>query len=275
MTATPPSPSRVGRIVPLALALGLALAAGRGGARADSITLGGRTIDNAEMAGVAEGGVQYQTADGVVVVPWSELSQFQRSAVQSRFAEALDNLRLRAVWVEGTVFERTNDGVVVQTSLDLKAPAATPGEAEAPEAKPAKPAEAAEAKPKVTEWKNGGEVAKGLVIVKDLKDSAIKMPGDPVAGIFYKIGTFTYEVGGFNLIKEIPLLSQTMPEWAAEREWTNLEGKKIRARLRAVKEGKCLLEQGGKGYPYPIDQLSEKDRSLIAEFEKRVRQIPL
>lgn len=239
---------------------------------AETIIVGGRTIENAEMAEVTDVGMQYKTPDGPVVVPWAELSQFQRTTVQTRFAEALDHLRTRAMWVEGTVFERHKDGVVVQISLDL-----TPaGEGEEKKEGVEPGTESAEAeKPKQTEWKNGGEVAKGLVMIKDLKDSAIKMPGDPVAGIFYKVGTYTYEVGGFNLIKEIALASSAPPAWATEREWTNLEGKKIRARLRAVKDGKCLLEQGGKGYPYPIDQLSDEDKGLIADFEKHARLIPL
>ncbi|MCB1086551.1 MAG: hypothetical protein KDM63_05865 [Verrucomicrobiae bacterium] len=246
------SPLMMGRLF---LSLGL-LAASI--AVADTITLDGRVIEDAEMLGVAETGVQYKTADGLVILPWAELNQFQRTAVTTRYAEQLENLRTRALWVEGTVFENTRDGVVIQISLDLKA-----GN------------DVADETPKVTEWKNGGEVAKGLVIIKDLKDSAVKKPGDPVEGIFYKVGTFTYEVGGFNLIKEIGLLTSAKPEWAVEREWTNLGGNKIRARLIAVKDGKCLLDAAGKSYPYPIDQLSEADRALISEFEKQARAIPL
>jgi hypothetical protein len=249
------------------LVLGLAWAATPRPALAETITINGKVIENAEMAEVTETGMQYKTPEGNVIVPWADLNQFQRTAIQTRFAEALDNLRVRAIWVEGTVFERLSDGVVVQVSLDLKADTAPKEETE--------PGADAEKAPKVTEWKNGGEVAKGLVIIKDLKDSAVKMPGDPVAGVFFKVGTFTYEVGGFGLIREISQLTQAKPAWGAERDWTNLEGKKIKAKLRAVKEGQCLLESAGKSYPYPIDQLSEEDRALIAEFEKRARQIPL
>ena len=255
------------RILSFLIALGLAWAVAPFAALSDTITIAGKVIENAEMAEVTETGMQYQTPDGVVEVPWADLSQFQRTAIQTRFAEALDNLRSRAIWVEGTVFERHRDGVVVQISLDLKADSA-------PKDEPAPDADSEKA-PKATEWKNGGEVAKGLVMIKDLKDSAVKMPGDPVSGIFFKVGTYTYEVGGFNLIKEISLLATGRPAWATERDWTNLEGKKIRAKLRAVKEGKCLLESAGKAYPYPIDQLSGEDKELIAEFEKRARQIPM
>lgn len=226
---------------------------------AESITVGGRVIEDAEMAGVAETGLQYQTPEGLVTLPWAELNQFQLAAVRGRFAEDLDNLRLRAIWVEGTVFERHKDGVVVQISLDL-----TPGA----EAEPA-------GTEHETEWKNGGEVAKDMVIIKDLKDSAIRKEGEPVSGIFYKVGTYTYEVGGFNLIKEIALCSEAKPEWASEREWTNREGRAIRARLVAVKDGQCLLDQAGKSYPYPIEQLSDADQALVAIFEKRAREIPM
>jgi hypothetical protein len=228
---------------------------------AETITVGGRPIPDAELEGVSETGAQYKTPEGLVTVPWAELNGFQKAAVHTRFMEPLENLRSRAVWVEGSVFEVTRDGVVVQISLDLKG-----GNEEA----------SAEKVEKTTEWKNGAEVIKGMIMVKDMKDSRVKKSGDPVAGIYFKTGrTFTYEVGGFNLIKELPVLTEKKPEWLGERDWSNRDGKKLKARLVAVRDGKCLLHSNGKSFPYEIAQLSDADQALIAEYLKNIRVIPV
>ena len=230
-------------------------------ASAETIVVDGKTIENAEMQALSETGVQFKTPKGLVTLPWAELNAFQKAAVHSQFMEPLENLRIRAVWVEGTVFEVTEDGgVVVQISLDLKG--------DSQETKP--DAE------KPVEWKKGAEVVKGMVLIKDMTDSRAKNPGDPVVGLHFRTGrTFTYEVGGFNLIKELPVLTDKRPEWATEREWTNVQGQKLKARLIGVKEGRCLLISSGKPFPYDIDQLSAEDHTLIAEYQKRVRQIPV
>ncbi|MCB1062160.1 MAG: hypothetical protein KDN20_04465 [Verrucomicrobiae bacterium] len=231
--------------------------AGTISALAETVTVDGQIYENAEMADVGESGLYYNTADGgFVVVPWSQLNQFQLTAVKARFKEQVENVRLRAIWVEGTVFENHKDGIVVQVSLDL-------GGGDESE-KPEKPT-----------YKNGGELAKGLVMIKDLKDNAIKKPGDPVEGIFYKEGTYTYEVAGFNLIKEIALCSQAKPKWASEREWTNREGNKLKAKVIAVRDGKCLFQQGDRNFPYEIAQLSDEDQELVAQFERRALEIPV
>lgn len=225
---------------------------------AETITVDGQTYEDAEMAEVGQSGLYYRVGqEKYVIVPWAEMSQFQLANVKSRFADAVDHLRHQAVWVEGTVFENHRDGIVVQTTLDLDA-----GESKAADSG-------------LPQYKNGGEILRGMVIIKDLKDSAIRKPGDPVEGIFYQTGTFTYEVAGFNLIKEIPLCTQAEPEWAREREWTNLQGNKLTARVIAVKEGKCLFSQGGKTFPYEIANLSPADQELVAQFEKRATAIPV
>lgn len=226
-------------------------------AAAETITVEGREIQGAEMAEIGEGGVYYQVpGGGHVLAPWDELNQFQLSAVKSRFAAALDNLRLRAFWVEGTVFDKLPDGVVVQVNLDLE------GGDEEDEAKR-------------VPYREGAELAKGLVLVRDLPDAAAKKEGDPVSGPFYRDGSFTYEIAGFNLVRELPALRQSKPEWGAEREWTNREGARMRAKVIAVREGKCLFEQGGRTFPYEIDQLSDADQELVADFVRRARPLPV
>lgn len=230
-------------------------------ASAETITVGGRPIPDAELEGISEPGVIYKTPEGFVTVPWADLNSFQKAAVHTRFMEPLENLRNRAVWIEGSVFEVTRDGVVVQINLDLKG-----GNEEAGTEKTNKPAE----------WKNGAEVLEGMVLIKDMKDSRVKKSGDPVAVICFKTGrTFTYEVGGFNLIKELPVLTEKKPEWIGDREWTNRDGKKLTARLVAVRDGKCLLHSNGKSFPYEIAQLSDADQALIAEYQKNIRLIPV
>ena len=235
---------------------------------AETIVVNGRAIENAQMEALSETGVQFKTPEGLVTLPWAELNAFQKAAVHTQFMEPLENLRIRAVWVEGTVFEVTRDGVVVQVSLDLKGG----GGGEETKTDAEKPATE-----KPVEWKNGAEVVKGMVLIKDMVDSRAKNPGDPVAALHFRTGrTFTYEVGGFNLIKEIPVLSAKRPEWASEREWTNTQGQKLKARLIGVKEGRCLLVSSGKPpFPYDIAQLSLDDQALIVEYQQRVRQIPV
>ena len=232
------------------------------GLRAETIAVDGHVHQNATMKDVGEPGIIYETSEGgLVVVPWSEINEFQRTTVKTRFSDAIENARLKAIWIDGTVFENHKDGIIVQVSLDLSA-----GEDSE---------EGEEGKEDQPTYRDGGEIASGMVIITDLKDSAIKKPGDPVSGIFYKEGTFTYEMAGFNLIKEIHKCTQALPEWARERGWTNREGNQLRAKVIAVRDGKCLFKQGERTFPYEIANLSDEDQALIAKFEARSREIPV
>lgn len=237
--------------------------------QAETITVGGETYADAEMVEVGDPGVYFRLKEGAhVVLPWTDLSEFQREAVKARFREGIENARYRAIWVEGTIFEKHRDGIVVQVSVDIDAGASeetgTGGEAVT-----------AELVAKVP-YREGAEIAKGMVMIKDLQDNAVKKPGDEVSGIFYREKTYTYEVGGFNLVKEIPFCTQGKPEWARFREWTNTDGQQISARVIAVQEDKCLFEQsGGQTFPYEISKLSEADQGLVAKFARRFEEIPL
>lgn len=228
-------------------------------ARAETITVDGQSYEDAEMAEVGEQGLWYRVGEEeFVVVPWSKLNQFQLTAVKSRFPDSLNNLRHQAIWVEGTVFDKNNDGVIIQTSIDLDA-----GESKAEESG-------------LPQYKNGGLIATGMVMITDLKDNTIRKNGDPVEGIFYQEGTYTYEMAGFNLVRELPNCTQAQPEWASVREWTNREGNKLTAKVIATKEGKCLFQKAdGSTFPYEIANLTDEDQALIAKFEKRALAIPV
>ncbi len=243
----------------LAVFILVVLAGTAGRAMAETITVDGQTYEDAEMAEVGQEGVWYKVgAEEYVVLPWSQLSQFQVANVKSRFAESLDHLRHQAIWVKGTVFDKNSDGVIVQATLDLDA-----GEAKVADSG-------------LPQYRNGGAIARGMVLIKDLKDNAIRQSGDPVEGIFYQEGTYTYEVAGFNLVREIPKCSSAPPEWASVREWTNREGNKLTAKVIAVKEGKCLFQKADGGtFPYEIAKLTDEDQELVAQFEKRAAAIPV
>ncbi|MBB5352468.1 thiol-disulfide isomerase/thioredoxin [Haloferula luteola] len=51
----------------------------------------------------------------------------------------------------------------------------------------------------------------------------------------------------------------------ATREWTNLEGKTIRAEVVRVEEEKVIFRMNGREVPYDLDQLVEADREAIRE----------
>lgn len=228
-------------------------------ALAETITVDGESYEDAEMAEVGQEGVWYRVGpEEFVVVPWAELNQFQTANVKSRFADSLEHLRHQALWVKGTVFDRNSDGIIVQTEIDLDA-----GEAKAADSG-------------LPQYENGGAIAHGMVLITDLKDNAIRKNGDPVEGIFYQRGTFTYEMAGFNLVKEIPECTEAKPEWASVREWTNREGNKLTAKVIATRDGKCLFEKAdGSTFPYEIASLSDDDQALVAQFEKRALAIPV
>lgn len=56
------------------------------------------------------------------------------------------------------------------------------------------------------------------------------------------------------------------PRTQPERDWTNTEGKTIRATLLRVEDGEALLRlPGGKTYRYPVEQLSPESRKLAEQ----------
>ncbi|MCP5539165.1 MAG: hypothetical protein H7A53_02815 [Akkermansiaceae bacterium] len=231
--------------------------------RADSIKITGRSYDDAEMIDLAPEGIVYKTGGGNVVMPWDEAGPFQFAKIKTDFAEAFENLRTGAYWIEGTIFERHKDGFIIQNTIDTavaEADSGSEGEKGGEETK--------------AEYKNGARKLRGLVIVPDLPDPVLRKVDDAIAIPVYRTGSYTYDAG-FNLAKEIPRCSVKKPEWAQEREWTNLEGNKLVAKVIAVKEDKCLFSSNGKTFPYVIAQLSEPDRELIAKFEKYALKLPI
>lgn len=50
--------------------------------------------------------------------------------------------------------------------------------------------------------------------------------------------------------------------------WTNKDGKTIKATLVRVEGDKAILRMNGKDYPYPIGNLSAESQAIIKEFAK-------
>jgi hypothetical protein len=58
--------------------------------------------------------------------------------------------------------------------------------------------------------------------------------------------------------------TETKPAPPVERDWTNREGKAIRATLLRVEDGNALLKlQNGTVYRYPIDKLSDESQAQL------------
>lgn len=267
---------RIGNFLAV-LPLAFCLAAGWAGAA--KIKVDGKEYEDAELFEIGVKGPFYKVGEEVVVVPWAEVDRFESAAIQKRFAEALVNLHQKAYWVQGTVFEKTEAGVVVHTGSSAEAEE----DKEKKEARKNRKGQKEEAEAEAVErqmekegeavFKNGAEVATGLVVLKDLPRSQYS-EGTPVATLAYRIGKLPYEMG-LGMKKDLVVCNIAKPEWVGIRKWKNQEGKDMVAELVAVKEGKCLFRRGEKSFVYPLDQLSGDDQKLVADFQQNSREIPL
>jgi len=121
-------------------------------------------------------------------------------------------------------------------------------------------------------FKNGAEVATGLVVLKDLPRSQYS-EGSPVATLAYLVGKVPYEVG-LGMKKDLMVYNTAKPGWVGVRKWRNREGKDMVAELVAVKAGKCLFRRGEQSFVYPLEQLSDEHQQLVADFQRNSREIP-
>ncbi len=246
-------------------------------AHAAKIKVDGKDYENAELFEIGVKGPFYKVAEGeVVVVPWAEVDKFEAAAIRQRFAGALVNLQRKAYWVKGTVFEKKEEGVVIHTgsSHDDEGSSDKGGTRKEKQEK-------AEQEKLIRQmanegeavFKNGAEVVSGLVILKDLPRTQYDV-GSDVEFLVYRVGQVAYEMG-LGMKKDLMLCNIAKPEWVGVRKWKNSAGKDMEAELIAVKGGKCLFQRNGKNFVYDLDQLSESDQKLVADFQKNSRELPL
>lgn len=215
----------------------------------ETIVVNGETHEDAEMVEVGPDGAIYRTVAGdYIVLPWEDLSPAQVSAIKADFPEAIENAIYGAYLIKGTVFQVNRDGVIIQVAI--------------PETEKGPPA------------RNGAVVpASGLVIVKDLPTSVPQGEGAEIEIMAHKRQTYTYDMG--IAAKEIPLLTVARPIWAQEQEWVNVDGKKMYARLIAVKDGKGMFEKGGSTFIYELAKLDEEARARAGEIAKKLAGYPI
>jgi len=215
----------------------------------ETITVAGTTHRDAEMVEICREGAIYRVeAETYVTLPWDQLTDPQRSTVKAKFAEAITNALYEAFYVEGTVFQVTPDGVVIQVTLSD----ASHGSG----------------------YKNGARIlANGLIIVRDLPTSVPQGEGAAVSLTGFQQRTFTYDMG--IAVKEIPYLTIAKPLWALEQEWKNTTGEVMHARLLGVKDGKGLFEKGGQRFVYELGRLDEESRGRADGIAKKLEGFPI
>lgn len=125
--------------------------------------------------------------------------------------------------------------------------------------------------------KGGAPIFNGLVWVKGLTTGE----NTKFDRVLWRDGYF--EVGG----KRLPAFTATKPEVelpqlsAKEREWTDLQNRKMTARLKQVKDGKALFvppaKAKGKPFVFEISKLSLDDQTFIKDaveaYEKAVKEL--
>ena len=223
-------------------------------AAARPFELDGVRYSGAEMFEVGEDGVYYKLEEGGYLrVPWEKLDAYQVAEIREKFLASMTNLRLKALWVDGTVFQKIDEGVVVQLKFETKE-----------ELEPGAPA-----------FREGAEMLFGLVIVPDLPETETLKESDPVQLIVYKRRMYSYDMGA-NLIKEVPFCTAAKPDWAQERVWVSREGKVLKGSLVEVKNGKCMFEMADGQKPVvPIARLSDEDQERVKAFQEGTREIVL
>jgi hypothetical protein len=219
------------------------------GIAGETITVAGQTYANAEMVEVAPDGAAYETEDGeVVILPWIELSSSQLSAIKAKYPNAIANAKYGAFYVKGSVFHVNEDGHIIQIGL---------ADEEIPYA-----------------FKEGATVPKsGLVMVKDIPTSIPQGVGADIEIVAHKRKTYTFNIG--IAAKEIPYLTVAKPLWAMEQEWINSDGKKMYARLVAVKGEKGLFEKTGKQFVYELNKLDDEGQKRARDIAEKLAKYPM
>gem|GEM_PF-3266714 len=210
-----------------------------------------RVYANASMVDLGAPGAYFRTDDGLEIVPWEKLSKFQAATIRHSFQEELDNIRLRAFWIEGEVFSNLEEGIVVIALLEEDDVDLEKGN---------------------LAHKRGAEILTGLALVEDLPRNL--QEGDPVKILAYPQGKiFPYKLGFGK--KDVPVFTMARPSWAKPSEWTDRKGRKIQAELVEVASGQCRFRRDDREFLYPLDQLSEPDRERAIAQQSLMRVIPL
>ncbi len=210
-----------------------------------------RIYANGAMVDLGVDGAYFKTREGFELIPWSELSKFQVATIRHSFQDALDNIRLKAYWVEGDVFENGEHGVVIH-AVQVN------GEADSDKKGP--------------DHKRGAEIFSGLVLISDLPDKLKE--GDAVATYaFAQGGTLEYRLAFGK--KDLKILTVARPSWAKPAEWTDVKGRKIRAELVEVANGQCRFRRDKKEFLYPLKQLTAEDQRRANDQQSLMRVIPL
>lgn len=207
---------------------------------------------NASMVDLGAEGAYLKTSEGLQLVPWAELSRFQAGTIRHSFQDALNNIRLKAYWVKGDVFQKVEDGVVVNTGLVKE---------EGDDEKKAAP-----------DHKRGAEIVSGLVLISDLKGELKE--GDPVETYAYANGGIKEYNIGFGK-QDLKILSIAKPSWAKPSEWSDVKGRKMLAELIEVSKGQCRFRRDNKEFLFPLEQLSAEDQKRALKQKAFMREIPL
>jgi hypothetical protein len=215
----------------------------------ETITVDGKQYPNSEMIEVAPDGPAFRTEEGeVVILPWSDVSSAQLSAIKAKYPDAITNAMYEAYHVKGSVFHVNDDGHIIQ--IDVQDGDDFLG------------------------FQSGAVVPdQGLVIIKDIPTSVPQGVGKAIEIVAHKRRTYTFNIG--IAAKEIPYLTVARPIWGAEQEWTNVDGQVMHARLVAVKDGKGLFEKGGNRFVYELEKLDAESRERADEIAAKLAKFPM
>lgn len=212
-----------------------------------------RVYANASMVDLGATGAYLKTTDGLKLVPWAELSNFQVGTIRNSFQDALYNIRLKTCWVKGEVFNVVKgEGVVVSTSLVVD--------------------DNEDDKKEAPNHKRGAEVISGMVFIKDLPQNLEE--GAPVEFYVYESGAIlAYDIGFGK--KDLKIYSIAKPSWAKAAEWSDTKGRKMLAELVEVANGKCRFLRNKEEFLFPLDQLMAADQQRAIKQQEFMRVIPL
>lgn len=215
----------------------------------ETITVDGTTYTNAEMVEISPDGPAYQTEEGeIVILPWTGLSEAQLSTIKVKYPDAINNAMYEAYYIKGFVFHVSDDGHIIRISVE-------DGEER-------------------LEYKNGAIAPlSGLVLIKDIPTSVPQGEGAEIEIYAHKRKTYTFNIG--IAVQEIPYLTVARPMWGMEQEWINTDGKKMYARLVAVKDGKGLFEKGGNRFVYELDKLDSDAQARAKEIAEKLKGFPV
>ena len=219
-------------------------------ASAETIMIGGQRVENAEFVSLVPEGLLYLVNEERTILPWEELTEFQRTNVSTKMADDLYNVKTRAIYIEGEVYQRRVDGLVIRIRSTGDSDEST------------------------VDYKEGAKMAKNIVFLTGHPRQTDFEDDEPIKVVAYETGE-EYEFDMGIAKKMVMSCSYDPPAWAAERDWTNAEGRKMNALLIGVKDGKGLFRVSGNDVVVHLDTLSDEDQAIAAQFVKNSLNIPV